>query len=113
MQLAAVRLERVERPAAPCIAQSLTVSQTIHFSFCCLTSYRIEIRDCPRRLQESLRLSKVLATWNCMYICGNASARKTREQVAQFGSPCKRQTKAVPTKNSVLIEPVEFERRQL
>ena len=38
MQLAAVSLGG---PATPFIAQSFTVSQTIHFSFCCLTSYRI------------------------------------------------------------------------
>src|SRR5215472_3435464 len=41
MQLAAVSLGK---RAAPFTAQSFTVSQTIHFSSCCLTSYCIEIR---------------------------------------------------------------------
>src|SRR5215472_3502213 len=52
MQLAAVSLGK---PAAPFIAQSFTVSQTIHFSSCCLTSYRMGIPDSPHRFPASTR----------------------------------------------------------
>ena len=71
--MAAVRLER---PATPFIAQSFTVSQTIHFSSCCLTSYRIEIPDCPCRASGIATTEQGSDLLGAAYIFAETQARE-------------------------------------
>src|SRR6266851_4877654 len=79
MQLAAVSLER---SAAPFIAQSFTVSQTIHFSSCCLTSYRIlpphSAQICPliQRLMARSERNDIVIPYYLHFATGPESSQE-------------------------------------